>query len=335
MTKKQTLDTTKYVEVLAGKEYKQDYMPPKQPIIFSIQEKKIATLGGMVCFSGLAKAGKSTFLNAAIASSFIPGDIFGIKLTLPDEAKKIALFDTESNLEDFYGNIRRIERMCNRNHLPKERFNCFSISDNTPEEMQQLIEAYLILNNDCKCIVIDGLTDMVYDYNNPTEASRLKMFLKRMVKEHGCSFIGVLHSGKGDGEMLGHFGGAMKRFAQSILFVEKDKNVADVLILTSNGLRSSKAFEPIAISRNDDDGTYFEIDAPQESKMRTYKDWDFTEHKRIASQTLKEKGSEYNEVIEYIRASQAVGVTASKYIFKKWREDGIIFMRDRLWFYQV
>jgi hypothetical protein len=67
-------------EKLLSRKFKQNYQPPEENIIFTIDGKNIGTLQSFVCFQGLPKAGKSTFITSAIASAFCTWDIFGMKL---------------------------------------------------------------------------------------------------------------------------------------------------------------------------------------------------------------------------------------------------------------
>jgi hypothetical protein len=108
-------------EKLALRKYKPDFIPPPSQVIFTIDDKPIGTIQNFIVFSGLPKAGKSTFLAAAIASAFQPGDVFGMKVHFPEGRRKIAYFDTESSDFDFY----RHSDIHNDNHcsmvLNKER----------------------------------------------------------------------------------------------------------------------------------------------------------------------------------------------------------------------
>ena len=98
-------------EKLAQRKYKPDFIPPPSQVIFTIDDKPIGTIQNFIVFSGLPKAGKSTFLAAAIASAFQPGDVFGMKVHFPEGRRKIAYFDTESSDFDFYRQINKIKQL--------------------------------------------------------------------------------------------------------------------------------------------------------------------------------------------------------------------------------
>ena len=84
-------------EKLLSRKFKQNYQPPDENIIFTIDGKNIGCLQSFVCFQGLPKAGKSTFITSAIASAFTTWDIFGMKLNFPPNRKRICYIDTESS----------------------------------------------------------------------------------------------------------------------------------------------------------------------------------------------------------------------------------------------
>ena len=89
-------------EKLQQRKAKPNYQPPKEPPILTIKGNPIGSAQSLVCFQGLPKAGKSLFITSSIASAFTYSDIFGMKITLPENKNKIAYFDTEGSEYDFY-----------------------------------------------------------------------------------------------------------------------------------------------------------------------------------------------------------------------------------------
>ena len=72
----------------------------------------------------------------------------------------------------------------------------------------------------------------------------------KITKEFDITLIGVLHTGKGNNETLGHLGSNTDRWANSTLIVEKDK-VTKQHILKPKFLRSDSDFDPVAIVNYD------------------------------------------------------------------------------------
>ena len=96
-------------ELLEARKYNPNYEPNKEDKILSIGGRLVGSLSNFCIFSGLPKAGKSSYLMGAIASSFIHHDIFSMKINFPTDRKKICLFDTESSDYDFYMNLKKIK----------------------------------------------------------------------------------------------------------------------------------------------------------------------------------------------------------------------------------
>ena len=80
-------------------------------IYFIIDDNIIGTAGNFITFSGLPKAGKSTFISALISSHISKRDIFSFKVFSYMEKNRIALFDTEQSPYDFNRSIKRIKNL--------------------------------------------------------------------------------------------------------------------------------------------------------------------------------------------------------------------------------
>jgi hypothetical protein len=234
-------------DLLQARKYNPAQRPASQQPIFTIQSKVVATLQSYIIFSGLPKAGKSSFVSAAAASALIPPyqGIWGMKLQLPTDRPRIGYFDTEMSDFDFYRQIDKILALADKRSLPST-FDAFSLREDMPGRIRAMIEQYLIDHSDCACIIVDGLLDLCLNYNSEEETRRLTNWFKRITKQYNVLMIGVLHLGKGQGETLGHLGSNTDRWAQSTMIVEKNKE-AGQFVLKPKYLRSSDDFDPVAI----------------------------------------------------------------------------------------
>jgi hypothetical protein len=237
---------------------------PAQQVILRIDDKIIGTLQNFVIISGAPKTGKSTFTAALIASAINKGshEVFKIKLQPLKERRAIAYFDTESSQYDCHKQIDRIKKFANITTLPKN-FSAFNFREDSPNTIKALIETYLHNNTDCCAIIIDGILDLLLNYNDETESRNLIIWLKNITKIFNILVIGILHTGKNSNETLGHLGSNTDRWAQSTLLVQRNKE-ADQLVLSSKFLRSDADFNPIAIQYIG--GSYHEVDHKEEVK---------------------------------------------------------------------
>lgn len=237
---------------------------PIQQILLKIDDRIIGTLQNFVIISGAPKTGKSTFTAALLASAINKGshEVFKIKLQPLKQRNKLAYFDTESSQYDFHKQIERLKKFANIKILPKN-FSAFNFREDSPGTILQLIETYLKENLECSVIVIDGILDLLLNYNDETESRNLIIWLKKITKIYDILVVAILHTGKNSNETLGHLGSNTDRWAQSTLLVQRNKE-SDQLVLSSKFLRSDADFEPIAIKYVG--GTYCEVDYQEEQK---------------------------------------------------------------------
>jgi hypothetical protein len=310
---------------LAQRQYKKDYIPAEEQVVLSIQSKIIGCLSSFVIYSGIPKSSKSTFMAITCASAFSNNDIFGIKLNLPNDRKRIAYFDTESSEFDFYKQINKIKYFSNLENLP-ETFSAFAFREDNPKEILTMVESFLITNTDTSVIILDGILDCLIDYNEVKESRELINWIKRITKKYNCLLLGVLHLGKKDMQTLGHFGSQSDRYAQSTLKIERNKE-QNLFTLSSTFLRSSDDFAPINLTYNNG---WYEVNASQ-NKPHTINDWGILEHKRCALNVLGGSEDSYENIVQYLKEMQGIGTNAAKGIVKKWIAEKIIVKRDKLY----
>lgn len=216
--------------------------------------ENIGSRGNFVVLSGLPKAGKSTFLNAIIASAYTHFDIYGIKLK---DAGNIGYFDTESSQNDFYNNLHRIRSFAGFIELPRS-FQAFATRVDPFLMQRSLISTYIELYKPA-VLIIDGLLDLIQNYNDETESRALMDWLKMITAEHSMLIIGCIHLGKKDNHTLGHFGSMVDRYAQSVLEIVKDRE-NNIFMLKPKWLRSAPDFMPVCIQKA---GTgYIQVNMP-------------------------------------------------------------------------
>jgi hypothetical protein len=312
-----------FKKLLADRKYKQNHHPDKEQILLTIDNKTIGCLSSFVIYSGVPKSGKSTYIGATIGSAIKRDPVFKIALQPIPERQRICLFDTESSEFDFYKQIDKINYFGEVQELP-DHIDCFNCREDGADTIQKLIETYLHHRPDCSILIIDGLLDLLIDYNDVRESRNLINWLKKITKIYNILVIGVLHLGKKDLQTLGHFGSQTDRYAQSTLKIEKNKD-NNTYCLSPSFLRSSDDFTPIEVMWNN--GWYQTSTDP--IKKHTYKDWNDIEHKRKALQIIGGSGDDYNEIVQYLKEVESIGTNAAKAIVKLWISKKIIVKRDK------
>jgi hypothetical protein len=208
-------------EILAARAYRNGYQPPPAQKIMTIDGRTVGTKSNFIAFTGLPKAGKSVFLSGAISSAFVPYSVYSIATFLEKGRNHLLLMDTESSEDDFYKQMDRIKRNIGRPDLPRE-FHGFMLRDRVANEIKEYIEYYLSIHPEIGIVYVDGMLDLISNYNDEREAKTMTDWLKRITKQYDILLVGVVHTGKKDNNTLGHFGSAVDRYCQSVLIIEKD-----------------------------------------------------------------------------------------------------------------
>lgn len=255
--------------LLNSRHYKEGFTPPPAQKILTIQGNNIGTNGSIVLLSGLPKAGKSTFVNAMIASTMVQGfnrEIWGIKLTPTAEKPMVGYFDTESSEWDFYSNLNRIKKMANCDKL-SANFNAFNTRADGCKDNIEMIDHYA-RNYPTSVIIIDGMLDLIVNYNDEKESRNIVEWLKKLTSQTNVLIIGVLHTGKKEGHTIGHYGSMLDRYSQSVLEVIRDRE-NDLFRLSAKYLRSCAGIDEINVQWNGDSYVSignFPVSAPKKGK---------------------------------------------------------------------
>jgi len=312
-----------YIELLKNA-YKRGHIPPKEQILLSIQGQNIGSIQNYVIISGLPKSGKSTFTTSIVSSSFGVYDIFGMKLqTLPGR-NKILYIDTESSEFDFYKHMTRIKDVADINELPTF-FDSFCLRKEGPETIKLMIQAYIENTPECSIIILDGLLDIVMNYNDEIECRKVVNWIKEITTVNNLLLIGILHTGKNEGKTLGHLGSNTDRWAQSTLSVKKEEN--GCFILEPKFLRSSSGFKPIEIQYSIDDNKFIQINSlpVNEPKIRHFSNYTDQEHNNNLNVIFeKQKYFKYENLITEISKIENRGINFSKSYLKYFKDKNYI-----------
>ena len=313
-------------ELLALRKFNPKKQIEPERVVYKIRGEVIGCLQSLVVFTGIPKSGKSTFLAATVASGLIPGEVFSMDLITPTERKRICYIDTESSDFDFYKQIERIKNFAGLKGY-STLLDAFCCREDEPPAMIEAITHYLQCKPDCSVLILDGLLDMLFDYNDIKESKRLINWIKQITKNFNILVIGVLHTGKKGENTLGHLGAMADRLVQSSVKIERNKE-AGTFDLSPAFLRSAYDFEPVRLQNIN--GTWYQIDAPEPepTKKRTYKDYSPTEHQYLIGQIIPAIGTTYAELVQEIKEHEAVGDNAAKALVKLWIAEKYIFKRD-------
>jgi hypothetical protein len=259
-----------------------------------------------------------------VASSFNSYDIFGMKLQTLPARNKILYIDTESSEYDYYKHMNRIKDVGNIHELPTF-FDSFCLRKESPETIKLMIQAYLENTPECSIIIIDGLLDIVMNYNDEIECRKVVNWIKEITTVNNLLLIGILHTGKNEGKTLGHLGSNTDRWAQSTLSVKKEESGS--FILEPKFLRSSGGFKAIEIQYSADDNKFIQVDAmvANEPKIKHFSNYTELEHNNILNIIFeKQKYYKYENLLTEISKIENRGINFSKSYLKFFKDKNFI-----------
>lgn len=250
-----------YEGLLHSLAYDPNYGPPADIASFKINGECIGSLGSFSVISGMPKGGKSLFIKSAL-SSYIIGNKFNIELRPDLRRPWIGYFDTESSDYEFYNGMELIKKFAQK-EIPGTMAAFHTRRCNSADN-KILIELFIKKFNP-SILVIDGLLDLLMNFNDEKESRLLIDWLKSITDNHQIFILGVIHTGKKEGFTLGHLGSMVDRYAQSVLEVIKDEE-NNLYRLTPKYLRSSGGFEDICLMWSGSEYIKTDFSPPKKNK---------------------------------------------------------------------
>ena len=228
------------------------------PVIKPIIEQRgmmIASLGNISAVVGAAKS-KKTFLCSALVGGLLAenGD-FGIEPRLT----KVLWVDTEQSQLHTRKVVERIHRLAgwttDRNN---GLLHSICLREVEPKQRAELLYMAIELYQP-QLVVIDGISDLMYNTNDIEESDRIVGRLMAISSEYNCHILCVLHTNPNSDKARGHIGSTLQRKAETVIFVHK---VGDCSVVEPQFCRNEE-FRPFAFTI-DEEGLPVECPLPQE-----------------------------------------------------------------------
>ena len=229
--------------------------PVAKPIIEQ-RGMMIASLGNISAVVGAAKS-KKTFLCSALVGGLLSdnGD-FGIAPRLA----KVLWVDTEQSQLHTRKVVERIHRLAG---WDTERnnglFHSLCLREIEPKSRAELLYMAIELYKP-HLVVVDGISDLMYNTNDIEESDRIVGRLMALSTEYNCHILCVLHTNPNSDKARGHIGSTLQRKAETVIFVHK---VGDCSVVEPQFCRNEE-FPPFAFTI-DEEGLPVECELPRES----------------------------------------------------------------------
>jgi len=227
------------------------------PVCLSLGEGKdksiICTLGNISLIIGKSKSRK-TYLVSALAAAFLKnGTMIGFKSELPEHKRQVLYVDTEQGQ---YHSKRVLDRIAiSAGHTLEEQpenLLYLSLRQFNPEIRAEIVEHAIQNNKNLGVVIIDGIRDLLYSFNDEKESVVLVTKLMKWSLEKEIHISTILHQNKGDDHARGHLGSELTNKSESVIEVRKESDNKDISIILSHSMRD-KDFQDIPFSVNEDD----------------------------------------------------------------------------------
>lgn len=225
----------------------------------------IGTFGMMILITGLAKSRKTTFLVAWIASALSGGRPF-LNFHFDLRGKKAVWFDTEQPERYFYRTHSNIHKLSgNADNHPN--YEAFSLRKFSVDERIELIDWYVANNPDLGLMILDGILDLVENFNDIKESSAV---VEKVMKwcEEGIMVIPVIHRNRYSGFTMGNLGSKLEKKCDACIELENNEETKFSEIKCK--LSRTRPFDPFDFTHNVDGypvldhNEVLDIDSPYE-----------------------------------------------------------------------
>lgn len=230
---------------------------------------RFATLGNFSMVIGKAKSRK-TFFISLIGAAFVRGVLFMDKLLrrFTTGKDRIVIFDTEQGKYDVQQMAKRITHLSGIENPPT--LTVYHLRTLDTKQRIEFIDDVIKTTPDLCLAIIDGIRDLVYDINNPEEATHISTRLLKWSEESDIHILTVLHQNKNDANGRGHLGTELTNKAEAVLSIAKDSKQPEFSVVTPEYFRG-KEFGVFAFKINEH-GMPFIVDdynqQPEESGLK-------------------------------------------------------------------
>ena len=222
----------------------------QEPEVLKIGGVAIGTLGNFSASIGKAKSKKTFNVSAMVAAALSGKEVLNYTTDFPDRKNRILYIDTEQSQNHCMIVMHRIMKLA---ELPTnedcDRFYFLSLRKFNPKERLAIIDDAISQIEGLGFVVIDGIRDLVYDINSPSEATCVISKLMQWTDEYQIHLHTILHQNKSDENARGHIGTEINNKAETIIQIDKDKDDSNISKVESVHTRS-KDFLPFAFCIN-------------------------------------------------------------------------------------
>lgn len=217
----------------------------------------ISTLGNLSLITGKAKSRKTFLVSGIIAAVLTNDTVLNFTGCLPDDKRKVILFDTEQGKKDSKKVYKRILNTAGLNDTQNnDNFEYHRLRPFTTKERLTYIETIIYGTKNIGFVVIDGVKDLINSINDEKEATIIGSKLLKWTEDLNIHISVVLHQNKTDNQTRGHVGTELMNKAETVVTIRKDLDKPEYSIIESDLMRDLD-FEPFIMGIDENGLPYF------------------------------------------------------------------------------
>ena len=252
------------VKILSKHLFDRSIAYEQPPIAIGLGESIFGTLGNFSMIIGKAKSKKTYLITALIASLTSKRKILSFEGKLSSQYKTV-LFDTEQSLYHISLLDKRVAKLSD---VTKNNFDIYALRPVSTSERLKHVEEVIKNYNNIGVVIIDGIRDLIKDFNSPDEASMIADKLLQLTSTYNIHIVVILHQNKGNDFARGHLGTELQNKAETIASVtvdNYDKNISKV----SAEMTRNRPFDDFAFCIENDIPSLTEISSIETSMSLT------------------------------------------------------------------
>ncbi len=234
-----------------------EFHDPIPCIEVEVNEQKTAfgTVGNISVIKGPPKSRKTTFVSIILAAAIKNGCIQNtIRCNLPEDKRKIVVFDTEQGESHVNKVIKRAFAIAG---ISNDELKAYSeilfvhcLRPYSSDERVLAIERFVETHPGIGLVIIDGIRDLILDTNSIEQSAIAVQHLMRWSFEKQLHILTVIHVNKGDKNATGHLGGELTKKGETVAEVSRDKKFKNISLVKPTECRGME-FADLAFSIDD------------------------------------------------------------------------------------
>ena len=197
------------------------YTPPKWTLCHN--GISFAKRGDLHIVGGKAGHGKTAFMSQIMAA-ILCGKFGGLTCEIESDKPSVLYIDTEQSEDDTIAIKNRVCTLANIDYrVQNDRFIVARLRDTTKAEERYRQILQLIWDIKPTVVFIDGLLDIVNDYNDQTECSEIIRELMAVSTAMNMSMWCVLHENPMTDKLVGSLGSIAERKVTEVFIIRKHK----------------------------------------------------------------------------------------------------------------